>query len=196
MTDLPWQDEIERRKIQDYVMPVTALFPCDVGIVFGTRHGVDEFVASMASLLERNLVKHLLITGGPTSDQPTPEADILFDKLSKALPDLDRTKILLERVATNTGENVQLSQTMLKQEGLFQDIRSVLAVGKISSMRRYMMTIKRWWPEVETCCMGVNYFGVEREAWHTNDEFRKRVLGEYEKIPRYVRDGFLTEIDI
>jgi hypothetical protein len=41
----------------------------------------------------------------------------------------------------------------------------------------------------------VNYFGVPAGRWHEHDDFRARVLGEFDKIPRYVQAGFLAEID-
>jgi hypothetical protein len=40
----------------------------------------------------------------------------------------------------------------------------------------------------------VNYFGIPVERWHEHDEFRARVLSEFEKIPRYVAEGFISEI--
>ncbi|MNV80497.1 hypothetical protein D3C71_1741060 [compost metagenome] len=73
-------------------------------------------------------------------------------------------------------------------------IRSVLAIGKICSTRRYLMTLERHWPGLQLSCWGVNYFGVPAEKWHESDEFRTRVMGEYAKIPRYLASDFLTEL--
>lgn len=40
----------------------------------------------------------------------------------------------------------------------------------------------------------VNYFGVPADCWHEHDEFRARVLDEFDKIPGYLSKGFLEEI--
>jgi hypothetical protein len=36
---------------------------------------------------------------------------------------------------------------------------------------------------------------VPLERWHEHDEFRARVLREFAKIPRYLAEGFLAEIE-
>lgn len=42
----------------------------------------------------------------------------------------------------------------------------------------------------------VSYFGLPAERWHEHDEFGARVLGEFGKIPGYIEQGFLREIDV
>ncbi|UMR30088.1 hypothetical protein MJ904_24260 [Massilia sp. MB5] len=56
------------------------------------------------------------------------------------------------------------------------------------------MTLQRHWPGLELSVHPVNYFGVPAAAWHKQAEFRARVLSEFDKIPRYLAAGFLTEI--
>jgi hypothetical protein len=63
-------------------------------------------------------------------------------------------------------------------------------------MRRYLMTLERHWSQPRRFACAVNYFGVERERWHEHEEFRARVLGEFAKIPEYLKQGFLREVDI
>jgi hypothetical protein len=74
-------------------------------------------------------------------------------------------------------------------------IGSVVVIGKVCSTRRYLMTLRRHWPGLRVSVCPVNYFGVPVERWHEHDEFRARVLGEFAKIPRYLAEGFLAEID-
>jgi hypothetical protein len=55
----------------------------------------------------------------------------------------------------NTGENVIFAREKLK--GL--SIEEILLIGKISSKRRYVMTVRKQWPEIrKICCLGVSYF--------------------------------------
>src|SRR5690606_17108266 len=73
-------------------------------------------------------------------------------------------------------------------------IGSVLAIGKICSTRRYAMTLEKHWPGLRLSCWGVNYFGVSTDSWFTHDEFRRRVIDEFIKIPHYLERGFLCDL--
>lgn len=74
-------------------------------------------------------------------------------------------------------------------------IRSVVVIGKICSTRRYLMTLQKHWPGLGLSVASVTYFNVPVERWHEHEEFRARVLSEFDKIPRYAAQGFLAEID-
>lgn len=74
-------------------------------------------------------------------------------------------------------------------------VDSVLVVGKVCAMRRYLMTLARHWPEVSVSACAVNYFGLPVDRWHEHEEFRARVLAEFGKIPGYLERGFLRELD-
>jgi len=81
---------------------------------------------------------------------------------------------------------------------LFTDpaqVDSLLVIGKVCAMRRYLMTLARHWPAPRVSAHPVNYFGLPAERWHEHDEFRRRVLAEFGKIPGYLQQGFLREID-
>lgn len=74
-------------------------------------------------------------------------------------------------------------------------IESIVVIGKICSTRRYLMTLQRHWPGLSLSVCPVNYFNIPAERWHEHDKFRARVLSEFDKIPRYVAEGFLEEIN-
>jgi hypothetical protein len=57
------------------------------------------------------------------------------------------------------------------------------------------MTLQRHWPGLRLSVCPVNYFSIPAERWHEHEEFRARVLTEFAKIPRYLAEGFLEEID-
>jgi hypothetical protein len=57
-----------------------------------------------------------------------------------------------------------------------------------------LMTLERYWPEPKKMIPPINYFSVGEEHWMQDVEFRSRVLGEWEEIPRYEKMGFLREI--
>lgn len=186
MRDLP--------AIADYVMPSVPEGKADLGLLFGTRHGVEEFCDVAYALWQRGMFPKLLISGGATGGQAEPEAEVIAARLlQNGMP---AEALILEKAATNTGENVIFSRR-LAEELLGQDsIKSLLVIGKVCSMRRYLMTLARHWPQPRRFACAVNYFGVERERWHEHEEFRRRVLAEFTKIPAYLEQGFLREVDL
>jgi uncharacterized SAM-binding protein YcdF (DUF218 family) len=180
--------------IADYVMPQVAEGRADLGLLFGTRHGVDEFCGAAYTLWQRGMFPKLLVSGGATGGHARTEAEVIAERLTGL--GMPEDALILESEATNTGENVILSRR-LAEASLGQDsIKSLLVIGKVCSMRRYLMTLERHWPQPRRFACAVNYFGVERERWHEHEEFRRRVLAEFTKIPEYLKQGFLREVDL
>lgn len=176
-----------------YVMPSFPPRPSDLGFLFGTRHGVPEFCDAAVRLWQDGMFRRLLVSGGRTGGAPFAEADVIADRLvGLGIPE---TALILETAATNTGENVRFGRARVAEAMDVAAIGSVVVIGKICSTRRYLMTLRRHWPGLSVSVCPVNYFGVPAERWHEHDEFRARVLGESAKIPNYLAQGFLAEID-
>jgi uncharacterized SAM-binding protein YcdF (DUF218 family) len=180
------------QSIADYVMPAFPPAPSDLGFLFGTRHGVAEFCEAAHALWQGGMFQRLLVSGGATAGLPRPEADIIGERLLQL--GVPESVLILETAAANTGENVLLGRARVAQVMDAAAIRSVLVIGKVCSTRRYLMTLQRHWPGLRMSVCPVNYFGVPAERWHEHDEFRARVLGEFDKIPRYLAQGYLHEI--
>lgn len=180
-----------RRRIITYVAPYIKIFPSTYALVFGTRHGVDVFADDILDLYHQGYFKNLIISGGATHQSSVPEAALLL----RALVDrgVSEEIILVEKEATNTAENVIFVRKQLRA----LSIHDLLLIGKISSKRRYAMTVRRHWPEIERiCCHGVNYFCCDESQWWKDREFRRRVFSECRKIPLYIDRGFISEIKI
>ena len=175
-----------------YVMPDFVMRDCDVAILFGTRHGLEDFVRDTVTLWTERRFRTIIVSGGRTANLPETEAQCLVDLLlANGLP---RDVILIEDRATNTGENVSSSKELMADRNMPAPA-SILCIGKICSSRRYAMTVRRHWPDVTTVVHGVNYFGEPTETWWRHDEFRNRVLSEYAKMPGYISAGFIAELD-
>lgn len=180
------------QKIADYIMPSFPPSPSDLGFIFGTRHGVPEFCAAAHDLWRQGMFDRLLISGGHTGSSPRAEADVIAEGLiALGIPE---AALILETAATNTGENVRFGRARVAEVMGPASVRSVIVIGKACSTRRYLMTLQRHWPGLRMSACPVNYFGVPTERWHEHEEFLARVLGEFHKIPRYIREGFLEEI--
>jgi uncharacterized SAM-binding protein YcdF (DUF218 family) len=184
----------ELAAIADYVMPQVAEGRADLGLLFGTRHGVDEFCVAAHALWTRGMFPKLLVSGGATAGQAAPEAEVIAERLIRL--GMPEEALILESDATNTGENVILSRRLAEAALGENSVQSLLVIGKVCSMRRYLMTLERHWPQPRRFGCAVNYFGVERERWHEHEEFRARVLSEFAKIPEYLERGFLREVDL
>jgi uncharacterized SAM-binding protein YcdF (DUF218 family) len=168
----------------------TKVEPADLLFVFGTRHGVSEFVAEAARLWRDGFYRHAIVSGGATLRDPEPEAVAIKRLMTEA--GVPGDIILTEEKATNTGENVLYSLPILERHFGLSNIRSLIAVGKFCTSRRYLMTIHRHWPEVEKMFVPINWFAVAQQDWHLHPPSRERVLREYAKIGPYLEQGFIA----
>ncbi|XYJ10938.1 YdcF family protein [Telluria sp. B2] len=180
-------------RISRYVMPAVPAQPSSLGFLFGTRHGVEEFCQETCALWQAGMFRKLLVSGGATAGNPQPEALAIAERLIQL--GVPESILILETETTNTGENVILGRRRVADAMDVNQVDSVLAIGKVCAMRRYLMTLARHWPEVTVSACAVNYFGLPVERWHEHEEFRARVLAEFGKIPDYLERGFLRELD-
>ena len=187
----PMSSYEKRQQVIEYVAPHVLLFPTKFALVFGTRHGVPQFAEEIQSLYRQGYFASLIISGGITGHGEDSEASILCQALtSRGIPE---HIILVEDKAMNTGQNVTLTREKVEDFG----VKDLLLIGKISSKRRYIMTVRKQWPEIgKICCHGVNYFPVPADQWWMDLEFRTRVFSEYRKISSYLEKGFISDIVI
>jgi uncharacterized SAM-binding protein YcdF (DUF218 family) len=181
------------QSISRYVMPDLPLRPAALGFLFGTRHGVEEFCRETYALWQRGMFERLLISGGATAGQEKPEALDIAERLVEL--GIPASILILECAATNTGENVILGRRKLAETIGLAQVDSVLVIGKVCAMRRYLMTLARHWPGIAVSACAINYFGLPADRWHEHAEFRARVLAEFHKIPRYLGQDFLRELE-
>jgi len=179
-------------RISAYVMPSLPAQPSTLGFLFGTRHGVEQFCRETHALWQAGMFKHLLVSGGATAGNPRAEAEVIAERLLEL--GIPASILILETATTNTGENVILGRARVAETLGLGQVDSLLVIGKVCAMRRYLMTLARHWPGPTLSAHPVNYFGLPAERWHERDEFRARVLGEFGKIPAYLEQGFLREI--
>lgn len=179
-----------RQRIIDYIAPETALFACDYALLFGSRHAQDVLARQAVEFFRHGYFKTLIVAGGCTQGKIRPEAEEIAEKLvAYGLP---AARIITECRSRHTAENVAFVRRMIPQP-----ITEILLVGKLYAKRRYAMTVKAQWPEIERIsCFGLNYFGVPRSDWWRHAELRRRVIEELRKIPRYVAAGDIREVAV
>jgi uncharacterized SAM-binding protein YcdF (DUF218 family) len=179
-------------RIGRYMLVRTVIEPADLCFVFGSRDGVDAYVDTVATHFQGGYFPRIVIAGGDTGGGIAESDDIRKRLIARGV---DAAVIICERASTNTGENVAMAMPLIDREIGLKSIRSLIAVGKISSSRRFLMTLKRHWREPKRMLLPVNYFRVDADRWWEDDAFRMRVMREWNKIPSYIERGFLTELD-
>jgi uncharacterized SAM-binding protein YcdF (DUF218 family) len=178
--------EINRTHLID-----TPLRPADLLFMFGTREDVALRVDTAARLWRKGLFRWAIVSGGVTPGSEQSECTIITAAMAAA--GIPADNILEEHRAMNTGENVILSLPIIDAALGLDNIRSVICLGNSWTARRYPMTLHRHWPEVEKMLLTVDSFATPRALWHTDAEFRRRMLHEWDKIEPYKAKGFIAE---
>ncbi|MGX1165263.1 uncharacterized SAM-binding protein YcdF (DUF218 family) [Bradyrhizobium sp. USDA 372] len=188
-TRLPTADEIAR--INRTHLIDTPLRPADLLFVFGTREDVGLRVDTAARLWREGLFRWSIVSGGVTLGSEQSECSII--KAAMVAAGIPADVILEEDRAMNTGENVIFSLPIIDAAIGLENIRSVICLGNTWTSRRYPMTLHRHWPAVEKMLLTVDSFATPRALWHTDVEFRRRMLHEWDKIEPYKARGFIAD---
>ena len=188
-TRLPTADEIA--EINRTHLIDTPLEPAELLFLFGTREDVVLRVETAARLWREGFYRWSIVSGGVTPGSEQSECTII--KTAMVAAGIPADRILEEHRAMNTGENVIFSLPIIDAALGLHNIRSVICLGNTWTARRYPMTLHRHWPEVTKLLLTVDSFATPRTLWHTDPEFRRRVLHEWDKIGPYKAMGFIAE---
>jgi uncharacterized SAM-binding protein YcdF (DUF218 family) len=186
---LPTDDEVAAINARHLVD--NPLQPADLLFVFGTRQDVDERVAEAARLWHCGYFRWAIVSGGVTPGSTLSECVIITEAMIAC--GIPANIILREDRAMNTGENVIFSLPVIDAAIGLKNIHSVICLGNTCTARRYPMTLHRHWPDVEKMLVMVDSFATPRSQWHTDPEFSRRMLSEWDKIEPYKARGFIAE---
>lgn len=186
---LPTADEIA--EINRTHLIDTPLRPADLLFLFGTREDVAVRAETAARLWREGYFRWSIVSGGVTPGSEQSECTII--KAAMVEVGIPADLILEEDRAMNTGENVIFSLPIIDAALGLHNVRSVICLGNTWTARRYPMTLHRHWPEVTKLLLTVDSFATPRALWHTDTEFRRRVLHEWDKIEPYKAKGFIAE---
>jgi uncharacterized SAM-binding protein YcdF (DUF218 family) len=183
--------EAEIAEINARHLSGTPIRPADLLFVFGTREDVGRRVDEALRLWREGFFRWSIVSGGVTPGSTLSECEVI--KTSMVARGIPAECILEEHRATNTGENVMFSLPVLEAAIGLKNIRSVICLGNTWTARRYPMTLHRHWPEVEKMLISVDSFETPLALWHTDPDFRARILSEWDKIEPYKAKGFIAE---
>ncbi|WP_445216510.1 YdcF family protein [Bradyrhizobium sp. Pa8] len=195
---MPTMDRNRRQPTADEIVEInrthlidTPLRPADLLFMFGTREDVGLRADTAARLWREGLFRWSIVSGGVTPGSEQSECTII--KAAMVAAGIPADLILEEHRAMNTGENVIFSLPIVDAALGLRNVRSVICLGNTWTARRYPMTLHRHWPEAEKMLLTVDSFATPRALWHTDVEFRRRVLHEWDKIEPYKARGFIAE---
>ncbi|WP_280440601.1 YdcF family protein [Nocardia brasiliensis] len=146
---LPEELRPEVEILWDYNQMHHEIRPVDVGIGLGGHDiGVADYIAD---LYHRNMFPLIVFTGanapGTAELFPRGEAVHFRDRaVELGVPD---DAILLESHATNTGENIDFTRTLLEERA---PVRSVLLASRPYQQRRSYAICRKRWPTVDVIC--------------------------------------------
>jgi uncharacterized SAM-binding protein YcdF (DUF218 family) len=188
-TRLPSEAEISDINARHLIC--TPITPADLLFVFGTREDVALRVDEAHRLWRQGMFRWSIVSGGVTPGSGVSECEIIRNAMiARGIP---AEKILQENRAMNTGENVIFSLPVIDAALGLKNIRNVICLGNSWTARRYPMTLHRHWPEVEKMLVTVDSFKTPQTLWHTDPEFSRRMLSEWDKIEPYKAKGFIAE---
>lgn len=169
----------------------TRLELADLLFVFGTREDAELRAEKACALWQDGLCRSVIVSGGVTPGSHLSECTII--KAAMVARGVPPDIILEEHRAENTGENVLFSLPVIDAALGLRHVRSVICLGNSWTARRYAMTLHRHWPEVRKMLVTIDSFATPRALWHTDPEFRRRVLHEWDKIEPYLARGFIAQ---
>ncbi|GAA2778056.1 hypothetical protein GCM10010470_09040 [Saccharopolyspora taberi] len=147
---IPAALEDDVRTLWDYHDLHHELRPTDVGVGLGSHDlGVATYTAE---LFQEGHFPHIVFTGAnaPTTVERFPRSEAVHYRqhaVSLGVPD---EAILVEPKATNTGENIEFTRTVLQEAGIHP--KSITLISRPYQQRRAYATCRKAWPEVEVIC--------------------------------------------
>ncbi len=182
-----------QKAVEEYLLVETELAPADIAVVFGSN-GRKSLAEKAFELYQKGLVKKIVVTGGyKGSFKKTEAEDIQARLLNLGVRSND---ILIENKSLNTGQNVVLTRQLIEKEIGLEKVGSIIAVGNVTASRRFLMTLKKHWPEAFVMIAPANPYNVPKNKWYKVDKFKCDVMNQYVKIPLYFEKGFIKEVDI
>jgi DUF218 domain len=189
----PWPEVRELgRLVWDYLVCVTPLASSEVILAMGCH---DVRIAVQAARLWHEGWAPLVVASGGngkvTSGWAETEAQA-FARVLRAhgVPD---EAILLEETATNTGENITATRTLLAQHRV--PVTRGILVAKPYMTRRCLATALRQWPNVEwlTSAPEISY-----DAYLEDDprQVLDLMVGDLQRMVVYAERGFQIPMDV
>ncbi len=183
-------DSLDVQRITNFLHIDAPPQPAQLAFVFGNSLTLPAQCA--ADLFHRQLVSHIVVTGG-VGPRGIAEAALHLQVLTKL--GVPTNHIICEERSTNTFENVEFALPLIDTKLGLTQVTALIAVAKWYHCRRALMTLKRFWPQP------VRYYTATYEPneagcadWWQFDYGRRGVMKEWNAISTYRAQGWLADI--
>lgn len=161
----------------------------DIGVGLGSHDvGVATFTAE---LFKRGMFPRLVFTGAnsPTTVKRFPRGEAIHYRDEAVGLGVPSEKILVETRATNTGQNIEFTRTLLADHRV--DVASITLVSRPYQQRRAYATCRKMWPEVDVIC-AAEPLSLEDYIESIGDVERvaDMIVGDTQRISKYAELGF------
>lgn len=187
----------------------TELARADFALIFGNPHIIDELAQTTAEHYHAGYFDLIVASGcgnwsyefqqsvtvqtpEEAAESRKTEAVRIFEALQRY--DVPESAILLDNSATNTQQNAENAQQVLKSAGY--EPSTCIAYGHAQAGTRFLETMARRWPDVFTMGVNVNPYKTDIEKWHECDVFSEGVLMQVAKREKYLQQGDLIAVDL
>ena len=171
------------------------LRPVDLGIGLGSH---DLGVATYsAELYHQGMFPRIVFTGAnaPTTVERFPRGEAIHSRehaLEIGIPD---SAILVEPEATNTGENIDFTRALVKQNGL--RISSVMLISRPYQQRRAYAMCRLRWPNVSVVCASQKIMLNEYIVKIGDvDHVINMLVGDTQRVWVYAQQGWAIEQEV
>lgn len=166
--------------------------PADIGIGLGSH---DLGVATCAAdLYRRGMFPLIVFTGAnaPTTVNEFPRGEAVHYQEHAIERGVPIEAILIERTATNTGENISRTRELLTERGT--QVRSAVLISRPYQQRRAYATCKKLWPEIEVTCASLPVpLDDYVKSIGNPDRVVNMLVGDTQRITQYAKLGYAIE---
>lgn len=167
--------------------------PSDLIFVYGTPYFIEQTALTIQALLEKNISKRVIITGGIVPhgeclNTQKSEAQLVYEKLPHYFDDV---QYHLEQQSTNTLANVTEALKIFD----FQKKDNLCFVFPSHGAMRGYLTLRKFLPNAIICQYpyDAHYPGEAHpltiDNWHKTPDGQKRIWGEFLRIKQYGQRG-------
>lgn len=178
-------------KITEYIFQSHSIKKSDVIFVFGTHF--NKPVEITTELFKKGCARYIMFSGGANKVTGQNEAQRMQKKAIEV--GIPKENIILEDKSTNTLENVLFSKKIIDQKVGLKNIKVITLITKNYHARRALMTFKKHFPKsIETRAYPYEIYGFTKNDWSSKKTGQKKVVGEMERIKKYLAKGDIKEL--
>ncbi|MVU79469.1 YdcF family protein [Nocardia sp. ET3-3] len=196
-TTLPAEYRSDVEILWDYNQMHHEPRPVDVGVGLG---GHDIGVATyVADLYHAGTFPLIVFTGAnaPTTVDRFPRGEAVHFRERAIDLGVPAESILVEPKATNTGDNIDFTRSLLAERGHLDSIKSVMLISRPYQQRRSYAICRKRWPEVDVVCGSLpldldDYVAAIGDT----DRVINMLVGDTQRIWVYPAKGWAIEQDV